>query len=130
MVIGKIIAKPFCFPNRHTNWLKYRKYVSSHLSQNISLISEDEIQDAINMFSETISTAAKVATPFKQYDDTKNNKYSTTIENLIKEKRNLRRQWQLYRSPTLKSQLNHCQRTLHPMPLELSVCHPSWKTYR
>lgn len=118
MVIGQTIAKPFCFPNRHTNWLKYRKYVSSHLSQNISLISEDEIQDAINMFSETISTAAKVATPFKQYDDTKNNKYSTTIENLIKEKRNLRRQWQLYRSPTLKSQLNHCQRTLHRALLE------------
>lgn len=72
--------------------------------QNISLKFDDEIQDAIYVFSET---ASEVATSSKRYNGNKNYRYSTTIQNLIKQKKNLRRKWQVSRSPTLKSQLSH-----------------------
>ena len=46
-----------CFPNRKTNWLKYKMYISSHLPQNISLKSESEIQHAVDIFSDILPNA-------------------------------------------------------------------------
>lgn len=99
-------------PNRRTNWLKYKKYISSHLNVNNSLKTEDEIQSAINSFTTTISNAAQVSTPAIT-QRLKNQKFPNNIQDLIKEKRKLRRLWQLHRSPALKTQLNQCQRILH-----------------
>ena len=99
-------------PNRLTNWLKYKKYISSHLTLNNSLKSEDEIQTAINLFTNTLSKAAQVSTPVITQRH-KNEKFPIKIQDLIIEKRNLRRLWQFHRSPSLKTQLNQCQRKLH-----------------
>lgn len=99
------------YPNRYTNWLKYKMYVSSHLPQNVPLGNPDELQSAVNHFTEIMTTAVRVATPTNK---SKKNKllYPTDIQALVREKRRLRRQWQECRSPALKSQLNLCQTRL------------------
>lgn len=104
-------VKPI-FPNKNTNWLKYKKYISSHLPQNISLKSNIEIDSAVSTVTEIMCTAAKHASPNKPVSIKVSHKYPSSIENIIKRKRDIRRQWQTHRSPTLKTQLTTCSRQL------------------
>lgn len=101
------------FPNKRTNWLKYKKYISSHLSLNVSLKNVNEIDDAITILNDTLLNAVKVSTPVNFPTARQNFKYPRSIIELINEKRDLRRQWQRYRSPHLKRQFNQAQRILH-----------------
>ena len=82
-----------CLPNSRTNWLKYKMYVSSHLPQNPSLKSEFEIQSAVDELSNILSSAVKVSTPQIQKKYKGKYKLPIRIEDLISEKRKLRRQW-------------------------------------
>lgn len=100
------------FPNRNTNWLKYRMYVSAHLPQNISLKTEDEIQSAVNHLTNILIDAAKLSTPTASLCTKQFANAPSHIRSLIREKRRLRRQWQEFRSPFLKTQLNQCQKRL------------------
>ncbi|GBP00744.1 Probable RNA-directed DNA polymerase from transposon X-element [Eumeta japonica] len=101
------------FPNRQTNWLKYRKYVSAHLPQNIPLRTEDEIQSAVNQVTNILTDAAELATPTTTSLTTKRViNTARHIQCLVREKRRLRRQWQEFRSPMLKTQLRLCQKML------------------
>ena len=84
-------------------------YVSSHLPQNPSLKSEFEIQSAVDELSNILSSAVKVSTPQIQKNYKGKYKLPIRIEDLISEKRKLRRQWQQSRSPALKSLLRRCQ---------------------
>lgn len=102
---------PF-FPNKKTNWLKYKMYVSAHLPQNISLKTEDEIQSAINHFTDILTNAVRVTTPTAPLCAKRPTNAPSHILSLIREKRQLRRQWQEFRSPVLKAQLNQCQKRL------------------
>ncbi|KNC27031.1 hypothetical protein FF38_02315 [Lucilia cuprina] len=76
-----------CFPNKMTNWLKYKMYVSSHLPQNISLKNYHEIQSAVDIFTDILQDAVKVSTPPVTLGYYKNSKCPRNIESLIKEKK-------------------------------------------
>lgn len=111
--INQLPNPKFNFPNKNTNWLKYKKYVSSHLPQNIPLNNNDEIDSAVNQFTEILQSAAKIATPVKvTRNKTSSSYYSRNIDDLLKQKRDIRRQWQTYRSPSLKQQLATCTKAL------------------
>ena len=73
--------------NKNTNWLKYKMYKAP-------LKSENEIQSAVNIFTHILSNAAIVSTPSSFSRRPKYIKCCSNVESLIKEKRQLRRQWQ------------------------------------
>lgn len=102
----------FCYPYMRTNWFKYKKYVSSHLPQQISLKSDTEIESGVNQFTNILSEAVRVSTSAASLSRRVKFHNPRNIEALIRQKRSLRRQWQEFRSPALKSQLNQCQRLL------------------
>lgn len=95
-----------------TNWMKYKKYVSTHLSNGVSLRTPEQIDSAIDLFTEVVNNAVDVSscTYPKRKDNFSN--YPMNIQALITEKRNVRREWQRHRSPALKSSLKNCQRRL------------------
>lgn len=95
-----------------TNWRKYKMFVSSHLPSNISLKCEQEIESGVRQFTNILTEAARVSTSSTPLVRKRKFPCSNNIEALLRQKRNLRRQWQEYRSPGLKSQLNQCQRLL------------------
>ena len=99
-------------PNIHTNWMKYRKYVSSHLAVGVSLRSTDEIEFAANTFTDVLNNGVKLVTrtPQKRMDNFSN--YPVNIQILIREKRKARREWQRQRSPALRNSLKKCQKRL------------------
>ncbi|XP_017490395.1 PREDICTED: nucleic-acid-binding protein from mobile element jockey-like, partial [Rhagoletis zephyria] len=87
--------------SNNTNWLKYKKYISSHLKLNAALNCERDIDSLVEHFKETFTTAAGLATPNQvQVPPTHTSVTNTEIEKLVAEKRRLRRQWQSHRSPT------------------------------
>lgn len=100
------------FPNKNTNWLKYKMYVSAHLSQNIALKTEDEIQLAVNHLTDVMTDAARLSTPTASLRAKRPTNAPNHIQSLIREKRQIRRKWQEFRSPFLKTQLNQCQKRL------------------
>lgn len=100
--------------NQHTNWLKYRKYISSHINLNIPLKSEQNINSAVLNFTQILQQAAIIATPAintKAHTATA----STQIMALVNKKRRLRREWQTHRSPNLKKQLAECTQNLRKL---------------
>lgn len=108
----EVQEKRHLYPNKNTNWLKYKMYVSSHLPYNIALRNSSDIQSAVNMFTDVVTTAASVATPIITPRNKGTQYMSVNVQFLVNEKRKLRRQWQECRSPALKSRLNRCQRNL------------------
>lgn len=100
------------YPNKRTKWPKYKAYVNTHLSLNIPLRTETDLQLAIDSFNDIVATAVQKFTPNSK-NNRKHNSYPRSITDLISEKRELRRQWQRFRSPGLKISLKHCQRNLH-----------------
>lgn len=100
------------YPNKNTNWHKYKMYISSHLPNNLPLKSNMEIEYAVNQISTIMTCAAKVSTPIASVKKNISITYPGSIESLVREKRRLRRLWQEYRSPNLKILLKECQTKL------------------
>lgn len=96
------------------NWLKYKKFISSHCSENIPLRTSQDIDLSIKNFELTLNLAAQAAVKPK----TQKRNYiisSVNIEQLLNEKRRARREWQQYRSPQLKARLRECTRKLRAL---------------
>src|SRR6476661_823461 len=93
------------------NWLKYKKYLSTHCTENIALSTPDYVDRSIDNFDRFLKLAVQHSNiaPKK----TKTIKiYSTDVENLLSEKRRARREWQLHRSPQLNNLLKECTKRL------------------
>jgi len=89
-----------------TNWLEFKKYVSSHIELTPQLTGEDDINRTVSMLESVL------ATPRRQ-NITLNTKHTNAvIEQLVLAKRRSRREWQLLRSPSAKQQLNEASRRL------------------
>lgn len=88
------------------NWLKYKKYISTHIKTNVSLKNDIDIDRQIYTLTELMHGAirAAVATNNKSRVNSQRN-IDETIEYLVKKKRELRRSWQQYRSPKYKKLL-------------------------
>ena len=109
----KIVAQESRLTNRETNWLKYKKYTSSHININPILNCENDIEDYINELNNVLVSAATIATQNSKKPITCPKILTNTeIEKLVKNKRRLRREWQEYRSPAAKLRLKAAERKL------------------
>lgn len=95
----------------HTNWLKYRKYLSTHCTENISLTNSEDINLNIENLNNLLQSAIQHSTISHQRVRF-NNTQSADIEQLLNEKRRARREWQLHRSPNQKIVLKECTKKL------------------
>ena len=94
-----------------TNWLKYRKYVSSHIHTEPYLECEEDINEFANDFTSLIAFAlehSKIPVYKKSYMPISN----SDIEKLVFEKRKLRRECQQTRSPAAKLRLSVASKKL------------------
>ena len=113
----KMIQKTPHLYNKNTDWEKYKEYLNNNLNCNISLKSIDELENAIEEFNIQIHNAAKEATtsfehPEKQYNIAKH------ILEKIREKRQLRKIWQIYKSKHIKTKLNKSIKDLKTLLIE------------
>lgn len=88
-----------------TNWLIYKKYISSHIELNPPLEAEADIDSFVNSLESIIVAAARCSTPQTVSKITNHKKTNLQIEQLVLEKRRLRREWQSSRSPSAKQKL-------------------------
>ena len=94
-----------------TSWLKYKKYISSHIHTNPQLHCEEDIEKYTNDFTSMLQTAlthSKCEIP----KNVSNNISNSEIEELLRNKRYLRREWQQSRSPAAKLRLSIASRKL------------------
>jgi len=96
-----------------TNWLKFKKFLSTHIDLNIPLKTPDHIDLAIQNFEQQIKEAQYVSQ--KKILPREFKSTSKEIERLLREKRNVRRRWQCTRSPLVKEELNKCTRKLRSL---------------
>lgn len=90
--------------NKKTNWSYFRYLIQTHLNLDISLKTENEIENAIEHFNETIQFAAWNSTPKNSYNNVA--KLSAEVRNKLSEKRKARKTWQTTRLPADKTKLN------------------------
>lgn len=109
--ISDKIRANVCKPKLHTaktNWDTYRAKITATLPTNISLKSDKDIINAVDLLNSCIVDAARGATPPTKSTHANLNPYDipTPIRELIAKKREVRKQWQKHRSPQLKKKLN------------------------
>ena len=97
--------------NRQTNWHSFRNIIDSELPIDISLKTEEEVIQAVEIFTKCVQKAAWESTPTRNqyYRNIKSPQY---IVDAIAEKRKLRKIWQRTRCPYDKKRLNHTTRRL------------------
>ena len=94
-----------------TNWLKYKKYISSHIELKPLDHQEEEIENAVRIFTGLVVSALERSKTLVK-TTTKPLVSNSHIESLVLEKRRARRNWQNNRSPTSKQILNHAANKL------------------
>ena len=93
------------------DWLKYKKYISSHIDLNPTVLNCEDIENSVKNLTDVLVTALSqskrvVKTPLKPLVS---NSY---IESLVLAKRRARRNWQNNRSPATKLKLNQASNKL------------------
>lgn len=106
-----------CITNKYTKWPLYNQLMKKNCNLNLKLQTSKDIDDGLDFFTKTMIESAKKATPSTNNNHRKKG-ISYSILQLLKEKRNLRRQWQLHRSPILKSKLNKSIKVLKEALIE------------
>lgn len=97
--------------NYKTNWNYFRYQVNNQINLHIPLKTDKQIEQAIEHFNAVVQEAAWNSTPLST-NAQMNKNCSNTIHEKIIEKRRLRKQWQLTRSPQSKTVLNKAQKEL------------------
>ena len=97
--------------NKQTKWTVYRNIVEQKCQLDIPLRTPEDIDAAVENLTRIMETAAKNATPDISSNQ-KVNQPSRNIQQLIQEKRAIRRQWQQQRSPLLKWKFNRAVKVL------------------
>lgn len=105
------IEDPTHLTNRKTKWPLYRKILEQSSEMKFALKSAEDIDRTAELINKVMKEAAVKSTPNHISSDRKSN-ISPSIQQLLQEKRNLRRQWQHFRSPTTKYKLNRAIKNL------------------
>jgi hypothetical protein len=108
---------PYSRPNKtyltngSTNWIKFRKIIDQKINLNINLKTPNEIDDAVQNFTDFIQSVAWNSTTLHSYHK---NYFSipTHIRELITLKRRARARWQRSRLPSDKNIFNNLASTL------------------
>lgn len=96
---------PTYLTNKTTNWLLFKNLMENNTHLDIPLRNSKDIDAALMNFNKTLIDAAKESTPSLNVTVQPKN-ISKSIQDLLNEKRILRRKWQKTRSPLSKWKLN------------------------
>ena len=100
----KLVVGTQKLTSHNTNWLQYKKYVSTHIHTNYTIENKEQIDDAVTVLNSILTNAAKNSTHKIEYAERRQHCITNSeIEMLVAEKRRLRRAWQQNRSPISKS---------------------------
>lgn len=103
--------KPASLTNRSSNWDLFRNLLEERININISLKSAEEIDEAVENFTQNIQYAAWKATPevstAKRIQDCSN-----VVKEALLDKRRLRKTWMATRSPQDRARFNEAVRNL------------------
>lgn len=108
-------AQPCVLHNKQTNWSYFRNQITDMLDPSISLKTHGDIIQAVELFNHCVQQAAWNATPISSHKGRNISMCSTAIKEKITLKRQLRKQWQVSRSPRLKTKLNKATKDLKKM---------------
>lgn len=97
--------------HKNSNWSLFRDNLDQLLCNKFTLKTNTDIDDAVQYLTTSIQTAAWSAAP-KNEKTNNPNTYPSSIMNLIREKRMLRKRWQNTRLPLDKSKLNRAIKQL------------------
>ena len=76
-----------------TNWLQFKKYVSTHIHTNYTIENKEEIDDAVAVLNSILISAAEHSTPKTEIAEKRQQCITNSeIEMLVAEKRKLRRE--------------------------------------
>lgn len=103
--IIKAAPKPSLY-NKNTNWELFRELLCEKLQLNISLQSQQELDDATDYLIRTIQDSAWIATPTILKKTRSENNIPNEILELVREKRKARAKWQRSRNPIDKNTFN------------------------
>lgn len=101
--------RPHGFPLKRTNWLKYRKYVSTHIGTiDFPIMGSSDIDAALQEINSIMKQGEQHSTSVQMVSDARNGSYTNReTEILVREKRRCRREWQERRSPGAKLMFNN-----------------------
>lgn len=110
--LAETVEKTDRLTSHKTNWLKYRKYISSHIILSPQLNSESDIDKSTSTLESILVAAAQSSTPQTYTKDPYPKRTNKQIQQLVHEKRRLVREWQSYRSPSAKQKLKDATKKL------------------
>lgn len=124
----KIIIKEYSpkLVNRLTDWNYFRQKLEESIQLSSTIQTEDQLEEAVQIFTLNIQKAAWAATP-KTTKKIKQNSYPREICEIITEKRKARKRWQQTRAPSDKTTLNNLNNKLRKSVREFN--NESLKTY-
>ena len=104
---------PSDYPDfRHTDWANFQTHLENQVLFNLELHNGMAINMCVENFSSAVLKALAASTPKRRPRDDPWPPISTGIQDEIRLKNWLRRQWQVTRDPALKAEVNHLQRSL------------------
>lgn len=108
-----LVDRPLRLSSNLTDWFVFRELVNNSLSLNVPLKTHDEIEEAVELFNNTIQKCAFQATPNPKTGTCINQmNYPVHIKKQIAEKRRLRRIWHNTRNPRDKNAFNRAAQDL------------------
>lgn len=112
----KVIRKPAppALINKNTDWEAFRNILSKELNLNIQLKSEEDVNEAVEQLNGAIQQAAWNATPLKKMVE-EPGYCPEHIRRKLKEKRRLKKRWQITHAPSDKTRLNRSSYQLKKM---------------
>src|SRR5436190_1777997 len=101
--------------NKYTDWVRFRDILNESLTLNIPLKTEEDINNAVEIFNSAIQTSAWRSTPSVTSKSVTHINYPVHIKQKIAEKRRFRRIWQNSRNLIDKTNLNRAAQQLKRM---------------
>lgn len=98
--------RPLRLTNKKTDWVTFQDYVDSTIKLRIPLKSPEDIDDATAHFTSIIQCASWKSTPDTDNYDKRAIPTISTVKNMVREKRRLRRVWHMSRRQSDKTALN------------------------
>jgi hypothetical protein len=97
---------------RRTDWVKFQPTLEERLPSTPLLPNEGEIDTCVEEMSSAILEAVAASTPESRPRDDPRPPIPACIQDEVRLKNRLRKQWQINRDPALKAEFNHLQRSV------------------
>ncbi|KAK2575239.1 hypothetical protein KPH14_012754 [Odynerus spinipes] len=104
--------------SKSTHWPTFQKYIDTHLTCNVPMRNEEDIEKAVETLTTLIQAAAFQATPPRNEIAYKYEIVPNTILQKRKEKRKATKQWQKYHSAETRRKMNKLNKLVKDLLME------------